>query len=210
MRTMGNMLWATVGVGAVGVGVGVGLMMAGDWLGRRDEEALRVAVPAPITQSAPEAGAGSEEVSRALTTLQKDLETPSLEALALASQAVTVVSDQERLVNRQQILEAMQGNPFRLLSQARLVPHLDGPRSGLRVASVTDSPWMEKVGVEAGDVVTAINGKPVLDPRKMGAIAGDLFSASEVAITIQRAGQEKRLQYHMQPTAQAPISQGSP
>jgi len=221
MRTLSKIIWAMGGVGSVGVLVSLGLMMAGDQLGRRDEAALRVAVPDAVrtpfvgvspaaSPSSSSAQQSSEDVPHLLSQLQGELEAPAEEVVARASQAVTVVSDQERLIDRQQILEATHGNPLQLLSQTPLVPHLNGSQSGLRIASVADSPWAQKVGVQAGDIVTAINGKPVLDPRQLGEIASEVFGAPHLDVTIQRAGREVTLQYHMEPSAHAPMGQGSP
>lgn len=221
MRAMSKMMWATVGVGTIGVIAGVGLMFAGDWLGRRDEQALQTAVPAPTrtprkaAQPAPAPSVVSPTVTPAkpegiLAEFQRDPTSPTEAAIEQAAEAITVVSDQERLVDRQQIFKATDGHPFRLLTQTPLVAYLAGSQSGLRVSSVADSPWAEKLGLEAGDVVTAVNGKPVLDPQQVGEITNELFSAPEVAVTVQRAGQEVHLQYHMGPSAQAPIGVRSP
>ena len=236
MRTMGKMIWATAGVGAFGVIVGVGLMMAGDWLGRRDEAALKTAasvLPSSIsanvapsqivnvaerTDWAPSGDVktiGDQKMMvEAFTNLNNGtlFYKPTQEVVAQAANAITVVSDQERLVDRRQIWEATKGgNPFLLVfSQSKLVPHISGAQSGLRVASMADSPWAQKAGLQAGDVLTAVNGKSVLDPRQMGEIAKELISAPEVAITVQRAGQEVSLRYHMGPSAQALRNSGNP
>ena len=225
MRTMSKITWAIVGVSSVGVLVGVGLLLAGDWLGRRDEAALRAVMPAPVPVTSPAIppAASTEkasiatindsiDISDVLAKLQRGASDPANAAAAYqAAQAITVVSDEERVVDRQQILEATHGSPIGLLlSQARLVPHLDGSDSGLRIASKAEGPWGEKVGLEVGDIVTAVNGKPVIDPLQMGAIAKTLLSADEVAVTVHRAGQDVNLQYHMGPPAQAPLGSVNP
>jgi hypothetical protein len=149
-------------------------------------------------------------LSHSMATLQQQVRTTD-EVAARASEAVTVVSEQERVVDRQQIIEATEGNPFQLLTQTPVVPHFQGTQSGFRIASVADSPWTRHLGVQAGDVITAINGKPVLDPRKLSDIASDLFTAANVEVTIQRDGQPLTLHYQMDSsTAQALMGQGSP
>jgi len=225
MRTLSKIVWATVGVGSIGALVGIGLMMAGDWLGRRDEAALRAVIPAPVAVTSPAhlpiPGPATEaivavepplNVADMLATFQRGVSSPTGATLAQAAEAITVVSDEERVVDRQQVLEATDGQPFQLvLSQTKFIPHLDGAQSGLRVASVTDSPWAKKAGLEVGDVLTAVNGRPILDPLQMGEIAGELLNASDVAVTVQRAGQEVNLQYHMKGSpAQAPLSSPNP
>lgn len=137
------------------------------------------------------------EVSDALAALPTYFESPTAETVALASEAVTVVSEQERVIDRTRLFTATEGNPLRLLSQGRVVPHLEGAQSGLQVTWLADSPWAEKVGVQMGDVVTAVNGKPVFDPLTLGEIATDLFSAPMVDLAIQRDGRDVTLHYQM-------------
>lgn len=307
MRALNRMMWATVGVGACGVIVGIGLMMAGDWLGRRDEAALRVAVSAPLQaqsataardmSAAPPMTSGLveqeflpplrlvgtmladdprnstalfEDIERRtrttmrrgerigsweLTTIERawvfflasdqsdpirlELEGPTLrdvaalrrgsmsqllakfqalpeaaappeEAAARASEAITVVSDDARIVDRQQVLDAFQGNALQVLSQSPVVPEIRGDQAGLRVARLADSPWTAKVGLRAGDLVTAINGKPVLDPTKIGEVVRDLYAAPMLDFTIQRDGREMTLHYLMESAAQGVPVAGSP
>ncbi|MDP3722288.1 MAG: PDZ domain-containing protein [Candidatus Omnitrophota bacterium] len=298
MRTIGKTIWMTVGVAGFGVIAGIGLMMAGDWLGRRDGGALRMAVHAPasatlpITQPAPDAGAASavspafalaapealpaiklmgtmpaddpsnstalfEDIERQtqttmrrgervgsweLTTIERawvllvaidhtdsvrlELEGPTLRdvatlhrervSLLLAKfqgrtpKALPALSDEARIADRQPGLDTFQGNALQMLSQGHVVPEVTGDQAGLRVARLTDSPWAAKVGLRAGDLVTAINGKPVLDPTKIDEVMRDFYAAPTLDFTIQRDGREVTLQYHMAPTPQAPISQGSP
>jgi len=134
------------------------------------------------------------------------------EMVERASLAVTVVSEQERVVDRHQLVEATQGHPLQLLSQIRFVPHREGPVSGLQVAALAAySPWTQKVGLKVDDVVTAINGKPVLDLHQLTAITNDLLNAPNVDLTVQRAGQEVRLQYQMmESSSYVPLGQGNP
>lgn len=211
MRAMSKLMWATAGVGTIGVMAGVGLMFAGDWLGRRDERALQLAVTGPLRTLSETAQTMIPLIpEQTLAEFQRHMGSPTEPAIAQAAAAITVVSDQQRVVDRQQIVEATGGNPFTLLSQTPMVPHLAGSQSGLRIASVADSPWVDKLGMEAGDVVTAINGDAVLDPRKMPNIARALLTAPEIDITLQRTGQEVTLHYSMESAARAPISPGSP
>lgn len=320
MRTIGKTIWMAVGVAGFGVIAGIGLMLVGDLLGRRDESALRMAVPAAVRASSataqqtpapgvpsraaqPAADAGSSPrfaeqeslpalklvgtmladdpnnslaifedieqqtrttmrrgerigswalttierrwvlfttpqggearleldgdtlqavvaaqqtssvISLALTKLQELLGALSPEAAANAAQAITVVSSEERIVNRRQVLqtfEAHNGNPLQLLSQWHVVPHLDGAASGFQVTSVADSPLTEKAGLKVGDVVTSVNGKPVLDPRKLGEIANDFFTAPDVVLTLQRNGQPLTLHYQTESSLLPLMGQASP
>jgi serine protease Do len=48
-----------------------------------------------------------------------------------------------------------------------------------------------KAGIEAGDVITAINGKDVRDAREVARMIGGMAPAADVKITVMRKGQEK-------------------
>jgi type II secretory pathway component PulC len=134
---------------------------------------------------------------------QERVEAPPEQEMAQAAEAITVVSEHERVVHRHQLLDAIQGQVPQLLSLGRVLPHLEGMQlTGLRVAWMANSPLTEKAGFEVGDVITAVNGKPILDPRHMREIAQEVFEAPHVDVTIERAGRETTLRYQMEPAVQ--------
>lgn len=65
-----------------------------------------------------------------------------------------------------------------------------------------DYPVLKKIGLEAGLLVTAINGSPVLDPKEIPKLVGLLWKARQHAFAltfIDDKGQERVLQYRYKP-----------
>jgi len=130
-----------------------------------------------------------------LAELQQHAEMPAPEQLREAAEGITVISEQDRVVDRKKVFE---GTDHTWLMQARFVPELEGTSlSGLRVAALADSPLTQKWGLRAGDVILSINGKPILDPSALRAIQGDFARAQSLDLNVRRNGQEMTLRYQM-------------
>lgn len=139
-----------------------------------------------------------DEVQDALDRTPDPSDPMAQQAAQRAATAVVVVSEQERVVDRDRLHQALQGSLLPLLAQGRVIPHLEGMKfNGLRVTWLADSPWTQTVGLRVGDVVTAVNGKPLLDPRQMAEIVRDFHEAPTVELTVQRGGRAVSLRYEM-------------
>jgi type II secretory pathway component PulC len=142
---------------------------------------------------------------------QEHLEALSEAAITQAAEAITVLSEQERIVDREQVLDTIQGKvPQLLLSLGRVLPHLDAGRlTGFRITRLASSPFAAKLGLQTGDIITTVNGRRILDPRNIEAIFTAILSDPDVEVTLQRAGQPFTLHYQMAPPPTL-RSQGSP
>lgn len=69
---------------------------------------------------------------------------------------------------------------------------LDKPEGAL-VANVNEGTPAAKAGVEAGDVITALGGKPVSSPRDLSRMVADLAPGSKEQLTVWRQGASKEL-----------------
>ena len=67
------------------------------------------------------------------------------------------------------------------------------PRSGVLVGQVFPGSPAEKAGVEAGDVVVSIDGKPVRDTRKLTTLVAGIGPGSEARVEVLRNGSRKSL-----------------
>jgi serine protease Do len=67
---------------------------------------------------------------------------------------------------------------------------LKTPQGALVAEPQADGP-AAKVGILSGDVITAVNGKPVKDPRDLAKQIGGLAPNSSVRVTVWRKGEEK-------------------
>lgn len=92
---------------------------------------------------------------------------------------------------RQQLLN----DPMSLNGKIRFRTVTEGGRvKGLRAYPGTDVPLFNKLGLQGGDVITAINGIPVGDTVAMTNLYSQLGSMSEIKVEFERMGQKKFIQ----------------
>jgi len=77
--------------------------------------------------------------------------------------------------------------------------YVDGQMQGYRVGPGRDRKLFARFGLQANDVVTAINGVQLNDPTQAFAMMNDLNSATELTITLRRGDQDVNLLLNLQP-----------
>lgn len=81
-------------------------------------------------------------------------------------------------------------NPQALLQQLDPEPVFNGTHMrGVRLGAGADSPLLAKAGLQAGDVITAVNGTPLDSPARGEQLMQQLGNASSVEVTLLRNGQ---------------------
>ncbi len=82
------------------------------------------------------------------------------------------------------------GDPAELARNVRIDPVIsNGQIAGVRVSSVNgDSAMMARLGLQASDIVTAVNGVPVDSVARGQQIVESLKNASSVRVTVNRGG----------------------
>ena len=90
-------------------------------------------------------------------------------------------------VDWEKSLEQVRNNPAQFTQLAAPVIQ-DGKLIGLRVRGL-DPATMSKLGLEAGDLVTAVNGIAVDSPQRASEILASVQNAASVRVTVQRNGQ---------------------
>ncbi|HQR24940.1 MAG TPA: DegQ family serine endoprotease [Steroidobacteraceae bacterium] len=68
-----------------------------------------------------------------------------------------------------------------------------GSTQGALVSQVVDGSAADKAGIKAGDVITAVNGKPVKDSGSLRAMIGMLRIGDKVDIALMRDGKPRRV-----------------
>jgi serine protease Do len=68
---------------------------------------------------------------------------------------------------------------------------LKGQLSGALVGEVEPNAPASKAGIKTGDVITAVNGKKVNDPRELRLMVGSMAPGTKVQIEVNREGQTK-------------------
>lgn len=94
--------------------------------------------------------------------------------------------------NLNQLRNELVSHPERLLDMMRAMPVMEnGKLSGYRVFPVGNSNAFGKLGLEPGDVVTAVNGIPLDNPAQSLQVLNNIRTSEQVSITFTRNGQQQ-------------------
>lgn len=94
--------------------------------------------------------------------------------------------------NLNQLRNELVSHPERLLDMMRAMPVMEnGKLSGYRVFPVGNSDAFGKLGLEPGDVVTAVNGIPLDNPAQSLQVLNNIRTSEQVSITFTRNGQQQ-------------------
>lgn len=86
-------------------------------------------------------------------------------------------------------IDQVRRDPQAFLSRVQVVPVLaDGKLAGVRLSAGTDVALLEQVGLQQGDVVTAVNGMAVDSVDRGRQIMDSLGNANSVRVTVLRNG----------------------
>lgn len=99
-------------------------------------------------------------------------------------------------VDKPRLVEAVQGDVNRLLSQVKIQPHLEGFRlTGFELADIQSEGLAAQVGLQPKDVITAVNGTPLNSVQA----AFELYQASRatdaISVQVMRSGDLRTLRY---------------
>jgi general secretion pathway protein C len=90
----------------------------------------------------------------------------------------------------------VQQDPGILDQVMRTVPSYDnaaGKLRGFRAYPGRNRTIFGKLGLQPGDLVTAINGQPLDDPQHSQEVFNTIQSSNTVAVTVERAGQKQEI-----------------
>jgi len=81
-------------------------------------------------------------------------------------------------------------DPARLLTQAGLRPRMRGARlDGFTVSGAGDAAVLRAAGLQAGDVILAVNGQPLDSLERIAALRSQLANSAGAELRIERDGQ---------------------
>jgi general secretion pathway protein C len=90
----------------------------------------------------------------------------------------------------------VQQDPGILDQVMRTVPSYDnaaGKLRGFRAYPGRNRAIFSKLGLQPGDLVTAINGQPLDDPQHSQEVFNTIQSSNTVAVTVERGGQKQEI-----------------
>jgi general secretion pathway protein C len=95
-------------------------------------------------------------------------------------------------------VDSLLGNMSVLSRSARIVPEIkDGRAAGFRLFSVRPDGPFAKIGLQNGDVISAINGLDMSSPDKALEVYTKLKSASHLSVGLERNGQKITKEYNI-------------
>jgi len=99
------------------------------------------------------------------------------------------------MVSRLELQKSLK-NIHQLLSQARIRPFFkNGKATGLAISNIKTGSFFTKLGLKNGDIVQGIDGREIKSPDDVLEVYERLSSGSRVAIEIERAGEQKTIDY---------------
>jgi general secretion pathway protein C len=104
---------------------------------------------------------------------------------------------QRRILDRREI-DAVLGDPTRLLMQAQAVPYLtNGKLDGFRLYSVIPLGFFEKIGLQNNDVLQRINGVELRDPGMLLSLFQQLRNERTIHVDLVRNTERQTLTYEI-------------
>ncbi len=80
-------------------------------------------------------------------------------------------------------------NPAQFFSQMRAMPHfVNGKTDGFSISQVAPGSVFDQLGLQSGDLVTSIDGKPVTNPMQAMVLMQSMKTQSALDLTINRGG----------------------
>jgi general secretion pathway protein C len=100
-------------------------------------------------------------------------------------------------LNRAMLENAME-NLGQLMNQAMLRPYMvDGRPEGITITRIRPNAIFRRMRLRNGDVITAVNDRPISAVEDAVAIFEDLTTASELKVDIRRRGRMQKLDYRI-------------
>ena len=95
-------------------------------------------------------------------------------------------------------LDALLGNMGALSRAARIVPEMkDGKSAGFRLLSIKPDGPFGKIGLQNGDIISAINGLEMTSPDKALEVYTKLKTANHLSVGLERNGQKITEDYNI-------------
>lgn len=81
-------------------------------------------------------------------------------------------------------------DPTSVMSEVRMLPaFVEGRWQGLRATWVKEGSWLAELGLQRGDVIRAVNGRPLDGLESSMAVLAELPTRQEVEVELDRNGQ---------------------
>ena len=102
------------------------------------------------------------------------------------------------VLDKQEVQETLQNLPL-LLTQARVIPHINakGKNEGFRIVSIKPDSFYQRIGLQNGDVIQQINGIEIKDPQTFMSVFGQLKNETSITLDLIRKNQKESFSYEI-------------
>ncbi len=104
-----------------------------------------------------------------------------------------------KYVVEQELVDKILENPEKLYSQVRVVPHkgADGEIDGYRLSGIRRKSFFARLGVKNGDIVHAVNGKPLTSMSAAMEAYNSMQSSKDFNFDLTRRNQKQTFEYEI-------------
>jgi general secretion pathway protein C len=100
---------------------------------------------------------------------------------------------------KRNLLKQELSNLPQLMSQARVVPHLNnGENDGFLIQNIVPGSLYARIGLRNNDVIHSINGTQIATPEQAMNIYNELKDATHIEIKLTRNGRPQSIEYNIQ------------
>ena len=130
-----------------------------------------------------------------------DAATPAANRTAAVADAPRGQGTRTGTIDRKHLEAMLEGGPATFLRQVEVSARLDGNRFvGWQLVQVIDHDGaLANVDVAPGDVLLAVNGKPVAKPDQLQALWDSLRTANQIVAELTRGDAKVKLVFDVQP-----------
>ncbi len=98
----------------------------------------------------------------------------------------SIMRRQRSVIVVQSYRERLQQDPVGTLNSLGVAPVASGGAQGYRVDSLASSPYLAQTGLQPGDVVLSVNGRPVGDVQQDQAQIDNIVAQGSARLEVQR------------------------
>lgn len=107
------------------------------------------------------------------------------------------IGDNTWLLTRDMLSEQFE-NLHRLLTEARLTPHLNnGQPDGFELTELVKNSFLDRIGLRNGDILKGVNGRKLKGPNDAFEAYRQLLREPIVQLEVERGGQTQRFTYEI-------------
>jgi len=133
---------------------------------------------------------------RGLARASRPVFPASTRAARGSGEAIRVVNDNLRYINKTKFMEEASQNLASLINQVRTSPNVvDGRPSGIQVEAMGTDQISARAGIRSGDIIKSVNGVRVSSIDDILAQRDRFENAPEIRVVIERNGRHRTLVY---------------